>query len=149
MTRYDLSPLFRTSVGFDRVSHLMDAALESERNAVRYPPYNIAKTGDDDYRITLAVAGFSREELELSVEDRALTVRSVPTAAEEEGVTYLHRGIAARQFERRFTLAEHIRVTGADLDNGLLHIQLHREIPEQLKPRRIHIGTTADALAAK
>lgn len=151
MTRFDLSPLFRTSVGFDRVSRMMDAAMELERQTVQYPPYNIAKTGEHDYRITLAVAGFSRDDLDITLEDRVLTVKSTRHDEEEEGVVYLHRGIAGRSFERRFTLADHIQVADAQLADGLLHITLERVIPEALKPRRIEIGDseTKQIAAAK
>ncbi|TNE85678.1 MAG: Hsp20 family protein [Deltaproteobacteria bacterium] len=149
MARFDLTPLFRTSVGFDRVSHVMNTAMELERQAAQYPPYNITKTGENDYRITLAVAGFSRDDLDITLEDRVLTVKASRTEEEDENVVYLHRGIAGRSFERRFTLADHIAVVDADLVDGLLHVQLQRVIPEALKPRRIEIGTREEAVAAK
>ncbi len=150
MSRFDLTPLFRTSVGFDRVSRLMDAAMELERDTVRYPPYNIVKTGDHDYAITLAMAGFSEDDIDLMLENRVLTVKAQQAQSDDEDVTYLHRGIAARAFERRFTLAEHIRVVNARLDRGLLHIELRQEVPEALKPRRIEVSSgPRDVLAAK
>lgn len=150
MSSFDLTPLFRTSVGFDRMSRMMDAALTMERAALRYPPYNIAKTGDDGYRISLAVAGFSNDDLEITVEDRVLTVKSAGAQEEaDDNVVFLHRGIAKRSFERRFNLAEHILVEDATLDNGLLHVELRRVVPEALKPRRIAIGRAAEAVAAK
>ena len=142
MHSYDLTPLFRTSVGFDRMSRLFDAALQLEAGKKSYPPYNIVKTGDHDYRISLAVAGFSDDELEIVLHENTLTV-SGNTEVAEDGVEFLHRGIAARAFERRFQLADHIRVSEATHDNGLLHITLVREIPEALKPRTIAIQTRA------
>ena len=149
MRTYDLTPLFRTSVGFDRMSRLMDAALQMEQAAKGYPPYNIEKRDDDDYRITLAVAGFSEDDLEIVTKESTLVVtgRNDSDGAEVE---YLHHGIAGRAFERRFQLADHIKVVGASLENGLLHIELEREIPEALKPRSIPISTgTATQIAAK
>ena len=149
MRAFDMTPLFRTSVGFDRMSRLMDAAIQMENATKTYPPYNIAKLAENDYQITLAVAGFSEEELTIESKENALTV----TGRHEnkaEGVEYLHRGIAGRAFERRFQLADHIKVVGARLENGLLHIALEREIPEALKPRLIPIQrTSTEAVAAK
>lgn len=139
MRTYDLSPLFRTSVGFDRMSRMLDSAMQLESTG--YPPYNIAKHDDTRYRITLAVAGFAEDELHIQTHEGRLKV-SGETSAQEEGVEYLHRGIAARRFERTFQLADHIHVVGADLVNGLLHIELERVVPEALKPRRIPIGRT-------
>ena len=140
MRTYDLSPLFRTSVGFDRMSRMLDSAMQLESTG--YPPYNIVKHGDDNrYRITLAVAGFAEDELHIQTHEGRLKV-SGETHAEEEGVEYLHRGIASRRFERTFQLADHIHVVGADLQNGLLHIELERVVPEALKPRRIPIGNS-------
>jgi molecular chaperone IbpA len=139
MTQFDLSPLFRSSVGFDRLSRLFDAV--PGREEVAYPPYNIEKLGDDDYRITMAVAGFTADDIEIVAQENQLLVRG--NVAKDEGGedrVFLHRGIAARAFERRFQLADHIRVDGAGLENGLLTISLVREIPEVLKPRRIEIG---------
>jgi len=136
MRNYDLTPLFRTSIGFDRMGQLLDAAMQLESKANSYPPYNIARAGDDAYRITLAVAGFGEADLDVTVQENRLTVTG-RTADEGGEVEYLHRGIAGRAFERRFQLADHIEVTGARMDNGLLHIELMREIPEALKPRTI------------
>lgn len=150
MRNYDLTPLFRTSIGFDRMGQLLDAAMQLENKASSYPPYNIERAGEDAYRITLAVAGFSEADLDITVQENRLTVTGKITdeGAEAE---YLHRGIAGRAFERRFQLADHIEVTGARMDNGLLHIGLVREIPEALKPRTIAIGTgpTKELSAAK
>ena len=150
MRNYDLTPLFRTSIGFDRMGHLLDAAMQLESKANSYPPYNIVRAGDDAYRITLAVAGFAEADLDITVQENRLTVTG-RNADEEKSVEYLHRGIAGRAFERRFQLADHIEVTGARLDNGLLHIGLVREIPEALKPRTIAIGSsrTEELSAAK
>ncbi len=144
MRTYDLTPLFRTSVGFDRMSRLLDSALQLESTTKGYPPYNIVKHGENRYRITLAVAGFSERDLNIETHEGRLKVTG-ETQAEEEGVEYLHRGIAGRRFERIFQLADHIHVVGARLENGLLHIELERVIPEALKPRRIPIGNTVDA----
>jgi molecular chaperone IbpA len=141
MRNYDLSPLFRSTVGFDRVSRLMESALKLDEAALSYPPYNIEKLGDDNYRITMAVAGFGPEDLELVTQENALVITG-QARKEEDSVQYLHRGIAGRAFERRFQLADHIRVTGASLVNGLLHVDLVREIPEAMKPRTIRIEAT-------
>jgi len=139
MTNFDLSPLFRSTVGFDRMMRLLESTAG---DAPTYPPYNIEKTGDDAYRITMAVAGFSAADLEVVVRENTLTVvgRGAPEA---EGTKYLHRGIARRAFERRFELADSIKVVGSALDNGLLHIELKREIPESAKPRVIPIAAKA------
>ena len=134
---YDFAPLFRTAIGFDRMARLM-SNVQDVAAAPTYPPYNIAKTGEDSYRLTMAVAGFSQEDLELTVKDNALIVAG-KVAADADG-ELLHRGIAGRAFERRFALADHIVVDGADLRNGLLHVALKRVVPEGLKPRRIEIG---------
>lgn len=145
MTTFDFSPLFRTAIGFDRLARLADtAASATEAN---YPPYNIEKTGEDTYRLTVAVAGFRPEDLDLVVKDNALFVTGrVPS--EGPKTELLFRGIAGRAFERRFTLADHIVVDGADVRNGLLHVGLKRVVPESLKPRRIAIGGTAQAAIA-
>lgn len=139
MRSFDFTPLYRATVGFDRIADLMDRALTADVAQPTYPPYNIEKTGTDAYRISIAVAGFSPDELTVEVKDAALhvTARKTPDA---EAKTYLHRGIATRAFERRFALADHVRVTGADHAHGMLHIELVRETPEALKPRRIEIG---------
>ncbi len=138
MRNFDLSPLFRASVGFDQIADLMDRVTNTEASRDTYPPYNIEKTGEDAWRISIAVAGFTEDELNVEVRENALiiTARKKP---EEVKRTYLHQGIATRAFERRFHLAEHVRVTGAVHENGMLHIDLAREVPEALKPRRIEI----------
>jgi molecular chaperone IbpA len=135
MRTFDLSPLYRATVGFDNLTRLFDATLD---NAPSYPPYNIAKAGEDAYRITFAVAGFADKDLDVQVENHTLTVRG--KTSQDEAATYLHRGIAGRSFERKFELADHILVTGATMENGLLHIDLKREIPEALKPRKVAIA---------
>jgi molecular chaperone IbpA len=143
MTTFDFSPLFRTAIGFDRLARLADtAASTATADASSYPPYNIEKMGDDTYRITMAVAGFSQDDLDLTVKENTLVVSGrVPNTGEKHEVLY--RGIAGRAFERRFVLADHIVVEGADLRNGLLHIGLKRVVPEALKPRKVQIGGTA------
>ena len=138
MTTYDFAPLFRTAIGFDRLARLMDTAT-SAPDASSYPPYNIERTGDDTYRLTMAVAGFRPEELDLVVKDNTLLV-SGKAANEGQKGEMLYRGIAGRAFERRFVIADHIVVDGADVQNGLLHVGLKRVVPEALKPRRIAIG---------
>jgi molecular chaperone IbpA len=138
MRNYDLSPLFRSTVGFDRLARLVDNATRLEDTG--YPPYNIEKLGEDSYRVTMAVAGFSADELDITVHENTLTVTGEAKQADATSVQYLHRGIARRAFERRFQLADHIRVSGAALNNGLLGIDLVREVPETLKPRKIEIG---------
>ena len=137
----DFSPLFRTAIGFDRMARLVDSAQESAA-APTYPPYNIAKTGDDSYRLTMAVAGFGEGDLDLTVKENQLIVSGKLT--DEAAGELLYRGIAGRAFERRFALADHIVVEGADLRNGLLHVALKRVVPEALKPRRIAIGGAAE-----
>jgi len=147
MRAFDLSPLFRQTVGFDRLINNLaqSGGLEPAPN---YPPYNIERTGEHSYRVTLAVAGFSREDLSIETRENALTIRGAQQPAQEEpGREFLHQGIAARAFERRFQLADHVVVTGAALENGLLHVDLVREIPEAQKPRRIDIGAPAPAAA--
>ena len=139
MTTFDFAPLFRTSIGYDRLASLMNAAHRGETGN-GFPPYNIQKAGEDRYRITMAVAGFSEADLEITSENNKLIVTgNKPAEDEGEENAYLYRGIATRSFERRFNLAEHVRVSGAGLDNGLLHIELEREIPEAMKPRKIAI----------
>ena len=146
MRTLDLTPLYRATVGFDRVADMMDRALASDVGTNTFPPYNIEKTEDDAWRISIAVAGFGQDELAIELKDRALIV-TARKAAEDKARTYLHRGIATRAFERRFTLADHVKVTGAAHENGMLHIDLVREVPEALKPRRIEItkAATSDA----
>ncbi len=140
MHNFDLSPLFRTSVGFDRLNNLFDAALHIDE-APSYPPYNIEKLDADRYSITMAVAGFGEADVEVLVKDNTLTVNGKIGDA-EEAKSYLYRGIAGRAFNRSFQIADHIKVTGAELENGLLHIELIREIPEEMRPRRIAIGNS-------
>jgi molecular chaperone IbpA len=142
MRNFDLTPLYRASVGFDRLADVMDRALSADVSAPTYPPYNIEKTGEDAYRISIAVAGFAADDLNVEVRDGAVIV-SARKAEEDDGRTYLHRGIATRAFERKFTLADHVRVDGASHVDGMLHIDLVREIPEALKPRRIEIAKSA------
>ena len=146
MTTFDFAPLFRTAIGFDRLARLMDTAA-SAPEAPTYPPYNIEKTGDDTYRLTMAVAGFRPEELDLVVKDNTLVVSGKVTSDNQKGEV-LYRGIAGRAFERRFVLADHMVVDGADLQNGLLHIGLKRVVPEALKPRRIAVGNGSVAAVA-
>ncbi len=140
MRTYDLSPLYRSTVGFDRLSNIMDNVMSADSTQKGYPPYNIEKIDDDSYRITVAVAGFTDEELDIEVRDGMLVVSGSKTAtAEDKEPNYLHRGIATRAFEKRFQMADHVRVTGASTENGLLHIDLVHEVPEALKPRKIEI----------
>jgi len=139
MRTFDLAPLYRATVGFDRIADLMDRVLDADPAQPGYPPYNIEKTGENAYRISIAVAGFAAEDLNAEVKENALIV-SARKAPETEERTYLHRGIATRAFERRFALADHVKVTGATHVDGMLHIDLVREIPEALKPRRIEIA---------
>lgn len=148
MRNFDLSPLYRATVGFDQIADLMDRVLASDGGSQTYPPYNIEKTADDAYRISIAVAGFSDADLSVEVKERALVV-SARKGDEETNRTYLHRGIATRAFERRFHLADHVKVTGASHADGMLHIELAREIPEALKPRRIEIASTTEVTADK
>lgn len=136
MRSIDFSPLYRSAIGFDRLANLIESAA-SNGNA-GYPPYNIEQLGDSDYRISMAVAGFTQEELELSFQENLLTVKGNKQADTERH--YLYQGIAERGFERRFQLADYVRVKGADLKNGLLHIELVREVPEAMKPRKIEIN---------
>ena len=135
-TSYDYAPLFRSSVGFDRVFNLLENAQRA-RSVSDWPPYDIVRTGDDSYRISVAVAGFAQDDLDITFQTNLLTVTGKKQEASADG--YLHRGIAGRPFEHRFELADHVRVNGADLKNGLLSIDLVREIPEALKPRKIDI----------
>jgi molecular chaperone IbpA len=148
MRTYDLSPLYRATVGFDRMADLMDRLLTSEVADNGYPPYNIERTDETSYRISVAVAGFSGDDLSVEVKEGALII-SARKAKDETPRTYLHRGIATRAFERRFHLAEHIRVTSAAHENGMLHIDLVREVPEALKPRRIEIARSGETVEAK
>ena len=144
MTTFDFAPLFRTAIGFDRMARLMDTA--SSADASSYPPYNIEKTGEDAYRLTMAVAGFSPTELDITVQENTLLVTGNAQKEDEDGGGYLHRGIARRTFERRFSLADHMKVMGASLNNGLLSVDVVREVPEAAKPRTIKIGTTVETV---
>lgn len=144
MTTFDISPLFRTAIGFDRMARLIDTAQDSAA-APAYPPYNIARTGENAYRLTMAVAGFGQDDIEITLRENQLVVAGkVKDDATDE---LLYRGIAGRAFERRFALADHIVVDGADLQNGLLHVALKRVVPEALKPRRIAIGGAQPTIA--
>lgn len=145
MNAMNLSPLFRTAIGFDRLARLADTASATVETG--YPPYNIEKTADDSYRLTMAVAGFRPEDIDLTVKDNTLFISAKPqTDAPKAEVLY--RGIAGRAFERRFALADHIVVEGADMENGLLHVAMRRVVPEALKPRRIPVGTAAPQVQA-
>jgi len=142
MRNFDLSPLYRSTVGFDRFGSMLDQLLSGDTAAPSYPPYNIEKTGEDAYRISIAVAGFGEDDLNVELKDQALTVTAKKrAAAEDKQPNYLYRGIAERGFERRFQLADHMKVTDAKLENGLLHVDLVREIPEALRPRTIAISS--------
>ena len=147
MRNFDLAPLYRATVGFDQIADMMDRVLAGDSTQPSYPPYNIEKTAENAYRISIAVAGFSDTDLSVEVKDRSLVV-SAKRAEDEAPRTYLHRGIATRAFERRFHLADHVRVTGAVHKDGMLHIELVKELPEALKPRRIEIAT-GDTVEAK
>lgn len=150
MRRFDLAPLYRATVGFDQIADMMDRILADTAQTPSYPPYNIEKIADDAWRISIAVAGFADEDLGVELRENALIV-TARKSDEAEDKVYLHRGIATRAFERRFTLADHVRVTNASHQNGMLHIDLVREIPEALKPRRIEIakGDTVEAKAVE
>lgn len=148
MRSFDFAPLFRSTVGFDRMSQLLDAATRLDESQLAYPPYNIEKTGEDAYRITMAVAGFGQDDLTMVSQENGLVISGKGQEA-AEGVEYLHRGIARRAFQRRFELADHIKVKGAELANGLLHVDLVREVPEEQKPREIKIGVAAKTLESK
>ncbi len=145
MRTFDLAPLYRATVGFDQIADLMDRVLTNDVSQSSYPPYNIEKTADDAYRISIAVAGFSDAELNVEVREQSLVVTG-RKGAEEGDRTFLHRGIATRAFERKFQLADHVHVTGAAHEDGMLHIDLKREVPEALKPRRIEIAGGSKAI---
>ena len=142
MRSYDLSPLYRATVGFDRVADLLDRVMTQDAGSSTYPPYNIEKLGEAEYRISIAVAGFTEAELTVEQRETELVI-AARKAADETQRTYLHRGIATRAFEKRFQLADHVRVTGAVHENGMLHVDLVREVPEALKPRQIEITRAA------
>lgn len=149
MRHVDFAPLYRSTVGFDRLFSMLDNVSQPDSGQT-YPPYNIERTGENDYRITMAVAGFAEDELFIESRENTLLVKGEKT--ENEGdtqVEYLHRGIAGRAFERRFQLADHVEVRGASLKNGLLHVELERVIPEQMKPRKIEISTAGNQNARK
>jgi len=144
MRSFDLSPLYRSAIGFDRMANLLDNLSRSEQSQTAYPPYNIELTGEDKYRITMAVAGFDASEVSIEVNQNLLTVSAnKPTDSQEK--TYLYQGIAARSFERKFQLADHVQVQSANYQNGLLHVDLQRVIPESLKPRSIPITVNSSS----
>ncbi|WP_136442021.1 Hsp20 family protein [Pacificoceanicola onchidii] len=145
MRHFDFAPLYRATVGFDQIADMMDRVLANDVSQQTYPPYNIEKTADDAYRISIAVAGFSGQDLSVEVKEQALVV-SARKAEDNNERSYLHRGIATRAFERRFHLADHVRVVGATHEDGMLHIELSREIPEALKPRQIEIAGPSRAI---
>lgn len=145
MRSFDFAPLYRSSVGFDQIANMMDRVLSTDGATPSYPPYNIEKLTDDSYRISIAVAGFADADLSVEVRDKSLIV-SARKADEDEDKTYLHRGIATRAFERRFHLADHVQVTGAAHADGMLHIDLERQMPEALKPRQIAISSDTKVL---
>ncbi len=143
--KIDLTPLYANTVGFDRFGSLLDAALSADRQSAGYPPYDIELVGENKYAITLAVAGFQENEVDVQVEQGVLTVRGRKEDQKKDS-RYLHRGIATRSFERKFNLADHVEVVNAQLDNGLLKIALVKEIPEAMKPRKIPVGNTTPAI---
>ena len=146
MRNFDFAPLYRSTVGFDQIANLMDRVLTAETAQPSYPPYNIEKLNDDAYRISIAVAGFSEADLSVEVREKSLIV-SARKADEDEAKSYLHRGIGTRAFERRFHLADHVIVTGAGHTDGMLHIELERQVPDALKPRQIQIASTTQSIA--
>jgi molecular chaperone IbpA len=148
MRNFDYSPLYRSTVGFDRLFSLLDNVNQPESTSA-YPPYNIERTGEDSYRITMAVAGFAEDDLSIEAKQNLLTVTAEHGEEEENDREVLFRGIAARSFERRFQLADHVEVNNASLENGLLHIDLVREIPEAMKPRKISIGNSPKQIETK
>jgi molecular chaperone IbpA len=143
MRHFDLTPLYRSTIGFDRLGSLLDTLSSFEGETPSYPPYNIERVGENDYRISMAVAGFGAGDLSIEVKENTLSIRG-EKRTEQQDTTFLHRGIASRSFERRFQLADHVLVKGAVLENGLLHVDLVRELPEAMKPRTIPIATTTD-----
>ena len=143
MRNYDFTPLYRSTVGFDRLASMLDVALTAENGTNTYPPYNIEKAGENKYRITVAVSGFSENELNVEMREGQLVISAKKEETSNDQVTYLHRGIAQRAFEKRFQLADHVRPIGAETRDGLLHIDLWREVPEALKPRKIEIANSA------
>ena len=147
MRNFDLTPLYRSTVGYDRLASILDSVTRTDSGS-SYPPYNIEKTGEDSYRITIAVAGFSDDELTIEARDGQLVIAGKKAEAEEK-TNFLHRGIATRAFEKRFQLADHVRATDAITANGLLHVELIREVPEALKPRKIEIAKSRPIEAEK
>src|ERR1700680_542438 len=139
--RFDLSPLYRSTVGFDSLASMLDQVASFDEQPDNYPPYNIERLTENEYRITMAVAGFGKQDVEIEVKENTLSIRGEKNEADKER-TFLHRGIASRAFERRFQLADHVEVRGADVKDGLLSVDLKREVPERLKPRMIQIGAT-------
>lgn len=139
MRHFDFSPLYKSTVGFDRLASLFDEISTADNNSPAYPPYNIERINEDEYRITMAVAGFTDDELNIEIEGNALSITGQKVAKDDQ-TEYLHRGIATRNFERKFELDDYVVVNGADLENGLLHISLKREVPEAKKPKSIPIG---------
>jgi molecular chaperone IbpA len=142
MRHLDLTPLYRSTVGFDRLFSLLDTLPGGENGATTYPPYNIEKLGENTYRITMAVAGFCESDINIEVKENTLTISGQKVTESEEKGEFLHQGIASRAFERRFQLADHVEVTGASLEHGLLHLDLKRELPDAMKPRTIAISTS-------
>jgi molecular chaperone IbpA len=140
MRTFDLNPLYRSTVGFDRLFSVLDSLTAGDSGAQTYPPYNIERTGENAYRVTMAVAGFGEDDISIETKENTLTVKGEKKAEAAKDNEFLYRGIAARSFERRFQLADHVEVKGATLENGLLHVDLVREIPEAMKPRTIAIG---------
>lgn len=149
MRTYDFAPLYRSTVGFDRLASMLDHAMTVDVNTNGYPPYNIEKTDENAYRISVAVAGFSDDELSIEMRDGQLVISAKKAETETvQDVTYLHRGIASRAFEKRFHMADHVRAVGAKTENGILHVDLVREVPEALKPRRIEIARPDKTIAS-
>ena len=147
MRHFDLTPLYRSTVGFDRLASLFDSMGTFDSDAPAYPPYNIERVGENEYRISMAVAGFAEDDLNIEVKENSLSVRGERASASDE-TDYLHRGIATRTFERSFQLEDHVVIKGASLENGLLHIDLVREIPEAMKPRTIAITANGSKVKA-
>lgn len=139
MRHFDLTPLYKSTIGFDRFASLFDSLNALDGDVPAYPPYNIERLGESEYRITMAVAGFGEKDIDIEVKENTLTIRGERKQTDEKS-EYLHRGIATRAFERRFQLADHVEIKGAELVNGLLHVDLKRELPEAMKPRKISIN---------
>jgi molecular chaperone IbpA len=149
MNTIDLTPLYRSTIGFDRLGALLDTALRTEQTSAGYPPYNIESTGENQYAITLAVAGFDQSELDIQIERGVLSVRGKKAGEEKDDRKFLYQGIATRTFERKFSLADHVEVTGAELTNGLLTVNLVKKIPEAMKPKTIAINSTGNLIQHK